>query len=56
MPEYFPPPEEVIGSPVLCTALLTLPMFSSWKNAPAPLRSPKASSSITDEVNLFSNM
>ena len=43
IPEYFPPSpdyitthEEVLGSPVLCTALLTLTMLSSWRSSPAP--------------------
>ena len=37
MPEYFSPPpdyitnhDDVLGSPVLCTALVTLTMLSSW--------------------------
>ena len=41
MPEYFPYPpdyiithEEVLGSPVLRTALLTLTMLSSWRSSP----------------------
>ena len=43
MPEYFSPPpdyittyNDVLGSPVLSTALLTLTILSSWRSSPAP--------------------
>ena len=43
MPEYFTPPPDyitthdvVLGLPVLCTALLTLILLSSFMNVPAP--------------------
>ena len=40
--DFLPPPEytitndELLGSRILCTAVLTLTMFSSWWSDPAP--------------------
>ena len=43
MSEYFPTLPILLklmrmygGSPVLCTALVTLTLLSSWRNSPAP--------------------